>query len=442
MKKQFLLLCLILIPVLLSAQTDKSSYGIKFTGFVKSDFFYDTRQTVNIREGHFLLYPSGTNYDKNGNDINASPTTNFLSIQTRLLGNITAPDAFGAKVTGLIEADFFGNENASFVDANGFRLRHAYAKLSWDNTELLFGQFWHPLFVPASFSEVISFNTGAPFQPFSRNPQMKITQKFGQFSVIAALCEQRDFTSPEGSNILRNAVLPEFQGQIQFENKFESGASLLLGAGGGYKVVKPLQFTEFYNATEGKTYKYKTDETLGGFSSTAFLKFQNSDFTYKLQGIYGQNLFDLTMLGGYGITEIITSPDYLFKYAPINTFSAWTEFITKVSNFQLALYAGYTENLGADEKIISFSNKAGGTLSTMRGSAADNSSAIKNILRVSPRIVLVTEKINFAFELEYTMAGYAKKNANGTLMRDEYGKITDTENISNIRSLFAVILKF
>jgi hypothetical protein len=130
------------------------------------------------------------------------------------------------------------------------------------------------------------------------------------------------------------------------------------------------------------------------------------------------------------------------KYAPLNTFSAWTELITNVSSFQLALWAGFTEILGADENLVSYTNKVGGTLSTLRGTAADNSSAIKNVLRISPRVVLVSEKINLAFELEYTMAGYALKDANGKLLRDESGLITSTENISNIRSLFAVILKF
>jgi hypothetical protein len=44
--------------------------------------------------------------------------------------------------------------------------------------------------------------------------------------------------------------------------------------------------------------------------------------------------------------------------------------------------------------------------------------------------------------LEYTSAGYAVKDKNGKLLRDDYGKITSTENIANIRPLFAVILKF
>ncbi len=36
---------------------EEKNFGVKFSGFVKNDFFYDTRQTVAAREGHFLLWP-------------------------------------------------------------------------------------------------------------------------------------------------------------------------------------------------------------------------------------------------------------------------------------------------------------------------------------------------------------------------------------------------
>jgi hypothetical protein len=437
------LLAFLFLPVVLFGQGDKPTYGIKFSGYAKTDFFYDTRQTVNIREGHFLLYPSPESLDAAGEDINAEPSFNFLSIQTRLTGNISAPDAFGAKVTGVIEADFFGNENAAFVDANGFRLRHAYAKLTWEKTELLFGQFWHPLFIPSSFSDVISFNTGAPFQPFSRNPQMRITHKLGDFSLMAALCAQRDFTSPAGSLSLRNAAMPEVQGQFQYEKKATDGNSeFLTGIGGGIKSLRPFLTSEKLDQSTNTIKKYLTDETVSSFSSTFYMKYKKNNTICKLQAVYGQNLFDMTMLGGYGIKEILNASTNKVAYSPLNTFSGWTEFITKFGQFQVALWAGYTEILGSDDKLISYTNKVGGTDATLRGTSADNSSAIKNILRVSPRVVLTSEKINLAFELEYTSAGYATKDSNGKLKRDEFGVITETKNIANIRPLFSVILKF
>ncbi|MCD4696911.1 MAG: hypothetical protein K8S16_11805, partial [Bacteroidales bacterium] len=157
--KKILIILTAILPFLGNAQDDKK-FGIKFSGFVKSDIFYDSRQTVDIREGHFLLYPKNEYLDENGKDINAVSKFNILAIQTRLKGVITGPDAFGAKTSGLIEGAFFGNIG---TDINGFRLRHAFVKLSWEKTELLVGQFWHPMFVTSCFPGTVSFNTGVPF---------------------------------------------------------------------------------------------------------------------------------------------------------------------------------------------------------------------------------------------------------------------------------------
>ena len=63
------------------------------------------------------------------NDLNANPSFHILNIQTRLRGDITGPDAFGAKTSGAIEAEFFGTSES---DLNGFRLRHAYVQAIGD----------------------------------------------------------------------------------------------------------------------------------------------------------------------------------------------------------------------------------------------------------------------------------------------------------------------
>jgi hypothetical protein len=183
-----LVICLLAIATA-CAQPD---FGITFSGFVKTDLMYDTRQTVALREGHFLLYPAPAAYDTAGRDINAESNFNILSIQSRVAGKITAPDAFGAKISGLLEGEFFGTSDG---DVSGFRLRHAFVKMDWEKSSLLVGQFWHPMFVVEMFPGVVSFNTGVPFQPFSRNPQVRFTHTMGPVKLIAAAMAQRDFQS-------------------------------------------------------------------------------------------------------------------------------------------------------------------------------------------------------------------------------------------------------
>ncbi len=430
MKK--LMLCFIaLLSVTSLIKAQEGDHGIKFSGFVKNDFFYDTRQTVNIREGHFLLYPAGRNYDEFKNDLNAKPSFNFLSIQTRLTGKVSAPDVWKAKATAVVEADFFGNENTSFSDLNGFRLRHAYGKLAWQKNELLFGQFWHPLFIPGCFSGVISFNTGAPMQPFSRNPQIRAVQKFGKFSITEVIAAQRDFTSPGGSAALRNSAIPDMHLQFAFEsiNK-ESGTEFLAGLGGGYKFLKPLLWTE----KAGK--KYETNEMVPGLSATAYFKMKISKIGFKFQGIYGQNLFDQTMLGGYAISRVKDTVTNAVEYTSLNVMSYWAEFQTFGKKVQFGIWGGYSQNLGSLDTIYAYTNNVGGTLATARGND------IHHVWRVSPRVVFIAGRFNFALEAEYTNAAYAVKDDLGVLQRNHKGLITDYENLANLRAVFSVICNF
>lgn len=164
--KKFFVLWVLSAIIGFAQNTTENTPEIKISGFVKSDFFFDSRQVATFREGHFLLYPLNELLDVNGEDINAKASFNALSIQSRVTAKLFGPEVLGAKSGGLIEGEFFGTSDA---DVNGFRLRHAYVTLNWENTGLLFGQTWHPMFVTDVFPQVVSFNTGSPFQPFAKN---------------------------------------------------------------------------------------------------------------------------------------------------------------------------------------------------------------------------------------------------------------------------------
>lgn len=403
MKKMVLIICaLILFTFSVKAQQEKSSFGISFSGFVKTDISYDTRQTTAIREGHFLLYPSPELFDKNGEDINAKANFNILSIQTRLTGKITAPDAFGAKTSGQIEGEFFGTTDG---DINGFRLRHALIKLDWTNTSLLVGQTWHPMFITEMFPGVVSFNTGVPFQPFSRNPQIRLTQSFNNIKLIVAAIAQRDFQSngPSGfsSVYLRNSVIPNLHAQVQY-----SSNGNLAGVGLDYKTLTPRLVT---------TKNIKTDATVSGFSAIGFAKLNLDPVTIKAQAIYGQNIPDLMQIGGYAVksTDATTGVE---TYTALSNFSAWGE-ISTGKETEYAVFFGYSKALGASDNISGL----------YFGRATD----IENIFRISPRIQFNSEKTRISTELEYTSAAYGIPN------NLNKGKIENTKTVSNLRLLLS-----
>lgn len=75
------------------------------------------------------------------------------------------------------------------------------------------------------------------------------------------------------------------------------------------------------------------------------------------EGVYGQNLTDLLMLGGYAVSAVDTSTGYE-QYTTLNTFSIWTD-ISYGKEIQPGLFAGYTKILALMKNcwIILYTNK-------------------------------------------------------------------------------------
>ena len=321
----------------------------------------------------------------------------------------------------MIEADFFGNENLYFADLYGFRLRHAIIKLNWQTTELLVGQYWHPLFVTECFPDVVSFNTGAPFQPFSRNPQIRLSQKAGNFKLIFAVAEQRDFSSngPDGANpkYLSNAVLPDINMHFQYARTWNEKNEFLIGIGGEFKQLTPRLYSQSdKNLKDGKdsTY-YAGDDKVKSYAVSMYSKLRLKPITIKAYAIYGSNLFDLVMLGGYAVTSITESMQWKYDYTPVKNLSLWTE-ITTNGKIQAAIFAGYTKNLGTGDNNIGIYYSRGAN--------------INHVYRITPRIVVNFEKLRIATELEYTSAQYGKVSGAGLVD-------SDLTTVANLRLLLA-----
>lgn len=414
----YLFLAFFATTLVVNAQEkDKDDFDIKFGGFIKNDFFFDSRQTVAAREGHFLLWPAKPSYDLDSIDVNDAASFNFLSIQTRLNASISAPKTFGAKTSGFIEGAFFGHTND---DINGFRLRHAFVKFEWNNSEVLFGQFWNPLFVNSSFPDVVSFNTGCPFQAFSRNPQIRLTQKFGNIKLVAAALSQRDFanTGPKGasSEYLRNSVVPDLHLQAHYTMADpDAGWQVDFGGGAAYKRIVPELIT---------ANKYKTEASISGISYMGFATAKLNPVTIKAQYLLGQNVTDLLLIGGYGISRIVDEEKGLVEYAPLQTQNAWLEIHTNGKEVQFGLFMGLSENLGATENLAEETNPTGfGT-------------DIKTLYRISPRVIFNSGRARFALECEYTAANFGSIN----LVENSRGIPVNTNEVANLRLLLAVYL--
>ncbi len=395
---------------------DRPKFGILFNGFVKTDAFIDSRQTVSFDDNaHFMLYPAPVSEDKNGEDINSGMNFNILSLQTRLTGEITIPDAFGAKSTGMIEGDFFAFTDE--IKISSFRLNNAFVKFNWKNAELMAGQYWHPLFIVQSFPEVFSFNTGAPFKPYATNPQLRYTSKIKSLSLISTIYTLNDFPAngPFGPSTVykRNSIIPN----ANFTLTIDDGTSLM-GLGVDYKTLVPRIKTD-----KG----YKTNTSVNGIAITAFSKLAFNKVTWKFQKIYSQNAYDISGIGGYAVKfDSYDNITGMCEYTNLNTSSFWTELYYKSFDFLFGIFAGYTYNLGSSEKM---------ELDPENVFARGND--IEYVYRISPRIAFIQKNSTIGFEVEYTVAAYGKHAD-----IDNSGKFLNSTEVANIRGLLTFIHKF
>ena len=406
--KKYLLIILILFPILVSSQEKEKKFELKLHGFVKSDLFLDTRENIMIREGHFLLYPINEDLDPDGKDINANMQLNMLSIQTRLKLLATGPDVWNAKTSAYIEGEFFGTTNA---DINGFRLRHAFIKLQWPKTMLLAGQFWHPMFNTQCYPGTVSFNTGAPFQPFARNPQIRAKQNFGKFNLVFTAFWQRDFRSngPAGASYkyLANSAVPMLNLRFEYQSKNESkGTEFLIGASVNFKSLVPMTETDS---------SYKTNTRINSMAFSAYTKYKGKHVTFKLMGFYGGDTYDLTMLGGYVVTDVVDPLKGFVSYTPSCVASTWFDLHTNGKKFQYGIFGGYTRNLGPKDMVKG-------------GSVYVRGFDIGHVWRMSGRFIYNVNNFRLAPEIEYTAAGYA------TEWGDNFN-VTKSSEVGNFRFL-------
>ncbi len=381
---------------------EKKEPIVKFSGYIAYRAFIDTYDSYDAREGSIYLFPKEENLDPNGDDINQFLQHESLALDTRMRAKITGPDAFGAKVTGLIEADWMGSGN-SYVRMP--RLRHAFVKLSWSKVNLLAGQYWHPVFTPECFPATISFGAGLPFNPLNRAPQARITLvPVEGFELFAAITSY-GYHNFSGTDLeaQRNSSTPDIHFQAMYKSK-----PVTVGIVGGIKTLKPRLQTG--NGI-------KTKETLSSFDVKGFIKVNISDITLKWSAMYGQNLSPYVMIGGYGAEEDPTLVDD-YKYANMNTLSAWFDGEVKINAMKIGLFYGYSANLGSSTDYY--------TLGTAR---KDN---LNNIMRVAPRATFTSGKVSLSFEYMLTTAVYGNT-------WDANHKVEDSDDmLMNHRTMLAL----
>lgn len=384
-KKLFLLPFLLFS--LLNGFAADPSVGYQLYGFVRNDFYINSRQNFEVLDGLFSIFPKPVDINTNGKDKNAVPNAEMLSVATRLGIDFRGTPIMGAKSTAKIECDFAGISTSYYL----IRIRQAYLKLNWEKTELLVGQTWHPLF-GSVLPTVPSLNTGSPFQPFNRSPQVRAKHMLtNELSVIGSVNYQMQYMSqgPLGASpsYLKNALLPDIF--VGLESKSKHWIS---GVGFDTKMLKI------------------NDARLSSGSAVAYTQYADNQLQIKAKAIYGQNLSDHLMIGGYGISNKSTTNNIV--YTNFNTLSSWLNLVygTKV---QTGIFVGFSQNLGTNENLNI--DAAGKITAYGYGFYADTQQLMDRIYRIAPHITYNLSNFKLGFEYELTSADYGKIQGNGRI---------------------------
>lgn len=404
MRRIVLLIGVILLTYNLFSQESIKEPWVKIGGFVNYNLFYDSRESVSAVDGLFLFYPKNKLVE-NGIDIYDNPSLTMLSMASRVGVSFSGTDILGAKTSGKIEADFTLVSGATTV-----RFRHAYIKLDWAKISLLAGQTWHPLFVSNCFPSTLGIATGAPFQPFSRTPQIRFTYGQKQFHFLAAVISQMDYASSgplgKSAQYMRNAIVPELALKLEYRTNI-----FLAGLVGDVKTLKPR------TTTEGTQGVFKARETLTTYSVKLFSKYKQDKVEAKVSAMYGQNMYDVLMNGGYGVSSY-DSATGKETYTPLSGLYTWANIIYG-SKLKFGFFAGYYKNLGSSKPLYDDG------LLWARG--AD----ISDLVRMMPTIIYCVQKLELGLEFEWNQANYGKLN-----LVD--GRVSDAEAVSGQRLTFDI----
>jgi hypothetical protein len=414
----------------------QKKWDLNWSGWVGFEIFWDTRKPVEARDGGIYLYPANAWFDKYGQDVNAHHSFNFCVMNTRLNLKIQSPDALGAKISGMIEGWFMGISNN---DMNGFALRHAFIKMDWKSTQLLLGQTWHPLFTDRMFAYTVAGSAGAPFQPFSRAPQVRVTQRFAKNNyLLFYLNAQRDMLTfgPNGASAeyLRQSAMPEMGLQYIFDTQKKdrkNGSKHLFytGLGFNFKRIVPRLTTADTVATR---------KGLNSFSGIVFFHYEhivNKQLKagFKLKAAFMQNSYEYLMTGGYAIKEYSKNAPLDFKhdfdYTNLNTLSFWGDLYLNYCSWEVGLFGGYCKNSGSFHAIQSPENQLA---YYARGYNADF------MYRLSVRLKYTANKLQFCLEPEYTSAVYGASLTSAG--RVDMG--APTHWVHNLRVLMGTVLYF
>ena len=389
----------------LAAQETKPK--ISLYGFIRNYYAFDTRESVAGTEDLFYYLPKDENM-KDDVDLNEQGSFRFAAITSRVGLNVTGYEYNGLKFGAKIETDFYNGLTGATGTAV-LRLRQAFVTVGKNDWLVTAGQAWHPM--AADMPDVFSLNTGAPFGPFSRTPQVKFDYNFTDaLSLTASAIWQMQYVSagPSGAsaNYIKDACTPE----VYLGLNYKSGG-LLLRAGVNALSIKP-------RANNGTV---KVDDRITTVSPFFFGQYKNGLFSAKVKTVFAEAGEHVNLNGGYGISGV-KSDGVSYEYTPTRNSSTWASFMYGKKT-QWILFAGYVKNFGTKDDL--YGAKNGYAPAANLYFSKNSFSNMNQMYRLTPTVIHNIGKFAIGLEYELTSVQYGdyktvEKTVDGKTVKEKY----------------------
>lgn len=390
-------------PADASAKIEKPSH-FKFYGFIRNYFAFDSRESKSGTKDLFYYIPKDEALNAKGEDMNANPTFRFLAITSRVGLDVKDYQFGKTKVGAKIETDFYCmNGNVAVL-----RLRQAYATLGWDglgkdgkqSTSLKIGQAWHP--IAADQPYVIDLETGTPFNPFSRTPQVMLDHNFSKnFTLTGGFIWQMQYLSsgPNGASdsYIKYGCTPELYAGVTF--KSNNGFTGRVG-------MDVLSIKPRWRNSAGD----KVDDRITTVSPYVYAQYSKDAFAVNAKVVYASAGEHFNMLSGYGVTDV--NSDGSWDYAPLHSTASYLS-VKYGRKLQVQGMIGHMKNLGTSKSLYEDPANPGYTSTKNVYISGNGFHNLNQIIRVTPTVVYNLGKLSFGLEYDITSAQYGKYAVDG-----------------------------
>ena len=360
----------------------------------------------------FFYVPRDYSHNLEGQDVYSNPSIKMCALTSQLGLEFAGFNYGSLDVSGRVEADFYLLNGTSA----SMRFRQAYVDLVWNHVgymenkfSIRAGQAWHPMAV--DLPHMTNLESGAPFNPFSRTPQLTADISLGAgFTFTASVMYLNHYlpTGPSGKvKDYYKYGLPEFYAGFGYK-----GPHFAAKIGVDIINTRPIGFVGHNNSSPGTLVRgynmdvreHKASGILTAVSPFVFLQYTNGLFQLKAKSIFAQSGEQFNLLSGYGLASI-DDVNYKYTYTPMQDWASFVSF-QYGKKFQVMCMLGYMKQFGTTTNLADVKQ-------LWLNTSAD--AKIQQDFRATPTVVWNLGK--FALSLEYNLTaaqfGEGERNARG-----------------------------